>query len=139
LLEASGACAADDRSATRRALREAVAIAEARHAVRPFVVVGDGVGELLVDLLGCTDGAMGFAARVLAVHTPTASATATLSPRERDVLARLTSLDSLDEIAVEMEVSVNTVKTHLRAVYVKLGVNGRRAAVLAAHEQGLLL
>ena len=38
-----------------------------------------------------------------------------------------------------MGVSVNTVKTHLRAVYVKLGVNGRRAAVLAAHEQGLLV
>ena len=82
LLEASGACAADDRSATRRALREAVAIAEARHAVRPFVVVDDSVGELLVDLLGCMDDATGFAARVLAVHTPAASVTVMLSTRE---------------------------------------------------------
>ena len=32
----------------------------------------------------------------------------------------------------------NTVKTHLRSIYTKLGVNGRRAAVLAAHEQGAI-
>ena len=34
--------------------------------------------------------------------------------------------------------SVNTVKTHLKAVYRKLGVDGRRAAVLRARELELI-
>jgi len=45
---------------------------------------------------------------------------------------------NLDEIADEMAVSVNTVKSHVRSIYDKLGVGTRRRAVLAAHEQGLL-
>jgi hypothetical protein len=31
------------------------------------------------------------------------------------------------------------VKSHVRSIYSKLGVSSRRSAVLAAHEQGLLL
>ena len=34
--------------------------------------------------------------------------------------------------------SVNTVKSHVRAIYGKLGVTTRRSAVLSAHEHGLL-
>ena len=34
--------------------------------------------------------------------------------------------------------SVNTVKSHLRSIYRKLGVSSRRLAVLAAHEHGML-
>jgi LuxR family maltose regulon positive regulatory protein len=45
---------------------------------------------------------------------------------------------SLDEIAADLTVSVNTVKSHARSIYAKLGVSGRRLAVLAAHEHGLL-
>jgi LuxR family maltose regulon positive regulatory protein len=36
-----------------------------------------------------------------------------------------------------MSVSVNTVKTHVRAIYAKLGVNNRRAAVVAGRQLGL--
>ena len=61
-----------------------------------------------------------------------------LSVREHDVLARLPSLESLDEIAGDLDVSINTIKTHVRALYGKLGVTTRRDAVLVAHEQGLL-
>jgi LuxR family maltose regulon positive regulatory protein len=35
-------------------------------------------------------------------------------------------------------VSVNTVKSHIRSIYSKLGVSSRRRAVLAAHKHGLL-
>ena len=45
---------------------------------------------------------------------------------------------SLDEIAADLTVSVNTVKSHVRSIYTKLGVSSRRLAVLAAHEHGLL-
>ena len=45
---------------------------------------------------------------------------------------------SLDEIAADLTVSVNTVKSHVRSIYAKLGVSSRLFAVLAAHERGLL-
>ena len=51
-----------------------------------------------------------------------------LTDRERDVLRLLPSRLTLNEIAGELFVSVNTVKFHLRVVYRKLGVNGREAA-----------
>jgi LuxR family transcriptional regulator, maltose regulon positive regulatory protein len=34
---------------------------------------------------------------------------------------------------------VNTVKSHVRSIYTKLGVSSRRLAVLSAHEHGLLI
>ena len=45
---------------------------------------------------------------------------------------------SLDEIATDLTVSVNTVKSHVRSIYAKLSVSSRRMAVLAAREHGLL-
>ncbi len=61
-----------------------------------------------------------------------------LTPGELAVLRELPSLLSLREIAEVRCVSVNTVKTHLRAIYRKLDVTGRRAAVDAARRRGLL-
>ena len=54
------------------------------------------------------------------------------------MLDQLPSLHTIEEIADHLAVSVNTIKTHVRAIYRKLGVSSRRTAVLAAHEQGLL-
>ena len=60
-----------------------------------------------------------------------------LSARELDVLRLLgTDLDG-PEIARELVVSLNTVRTHTRNIYAKLGVNNRRAAVRRAQELGL--
>jgi LuxR family maltose regulon positive regulatory protein len=69
------------------------------------------------------------------VREPLAAA---LSARERDVLAQLISLNNLGEIADGLAVSVNTVKSHVRSIYGKLGVNSRRTAVLAALEHDVL-
>jgi LuxR family maltose regulon positive regulatory protein len=52
-----------------------------------------------------------------------------LSPRERTVLRYLPTMMSNQEIASELCVSVNTVKTHLKAIYRKLDVPDRREAV----------
>jgi hypothetical protein len=51
----------------------------------------------------------------------------------------LPSLRSTDEIASGLTLSINTLKTHIRSIYSKLGVSSRRCAVLAAHEHGLIL
>ena len=61
-----------------------------------------------------------------------------LSAREREVLRLLaTDLDGPD-IARRMVVSLNTVRTHTKSIYAKLGANNRRAAIRRAHELDLL-
>ncbi|QNA94148.1 helix-turn-helix transcriptional regulator [Microbacterium sp. Se63.02b] len=52
-----------------------------------------------------------------------------LSDREREVFQQLQTARTLHEIAGELSVSINTVKTHQRAIYRKLGVSSRREAV----------
>jgi LuxR family maltose regulon positive regulatory protein len=55
-----------------------------------------------------------------------------LTARERDVLRFLPSRLTVQEIADELYVSVNTVKFHLRVIYRKLGVNSRSEAAKVA-------
>jgi LuxR family maltose regulon positive regulatory protein len=45
---------------------------------------------------------------------------------------------SLREIGAELFVSLNTVKTHTRNIYLKLGAGGREEAVARARELGLM-
>ncbi len=61
-----------------------------------------------------------------------------LSDRELDVLRGLASGVSHRLLAAELEMSHNTLKTHLRAVYRKLGALDRNDAVLRARTAGLL-
>lgn len=55
-----------------------------------------------------------------------------LTPRERQVLALLAIGSSTTEIACRMEVSVNTVRTHVRSILLKLGVHHRTMAIQVA-------
>ena len=61
-----------------------------------------------------------------------------LSSRERDVLRLLGTDLNGPEIARELVVSLNTVRTHTKNLYLKLGVNSRRAALRRARELDLL-
>jgi LuxR family maltose regulon positive regulatory protein len=61
-----------------------------------------------------------------------------LSGCERDVLERPARMMSTEEIAAELYVSVNTVKTHLKSVYRKPAVNRRSDAVRRARDLRLL-
>jgi len=61
-----------------------------------------------------------------------------LSERELDVLRMLRSEFSVPEIAAHLFVSYNTAKTHTRAIYRKLGVGSRSAAVARARVLGYL-
>jgi LuxR family maltose regulon positive regulatory protein len=60
-----------------------------------------------------------------------------LSDRELDVLRLLRSDLSGPDIARELMVSLNTMRTHTKNIYTKLGVNNRREAVRRAAELGL--
>jgi LuxR family maltose regulon positive regulatory protein len=61
-----------------------------------------------------------------------------LTPKELEVLRLLATRLSRREIGARLYVSLNTVKTHQRAVYRKLCVEHRSAAVSRARELGLL-
>ncbi|MEV5978360.1 LuxR C-terminal-related transcriptional regulator [Streptomyces sp. NPDC052114] len=92
------------------------------------------------------DALMSEASAVLAsVPTPAAvaprpvpSLVEPLTDRQLAVLRRLDEEVSLRQIADGMYVSYNTVKSHTRAVYRKLGAGSRAEAVVRARELGLL-
>ena len=138
LVEVWGALRSGDRPAARQALRTALDLAEPMDPLRPFALAGRGQRVLLVDQLGGARDPDLFAFRCLAARRQMPTVAPELSAREQDVLGQLISLSNLGEIADDLDVSVNTVKSHVRAIYGKLGVNTRRRAVLTALERGML-
>ena len=60
-----------------------------------------------------------------------------LSPRQVDVLRLLTAGQSNKVICRELDVAESTIKTHLLALFRKLGVSSRTEAVVAAAKLGL--
>ncbi|OBF26078.1 helix-turn-helix transcriptional regulator [Mycobacterium sp. ACS1612] len=101
--------------------------------------------EAAMLLRGCADGgivakSLSAARRPKAVETsPRNGATLAeeLTAKEHEVLGLLATKLSRREIGQRLYVSLNTVKTHQRAVYRKLGVESRSAAVIRARELGL--
>jgi LuxR family transcriptional regulator, maltose regulon positive regulatory protein len=61
-----------------------------------------------------------------------------LSDREREVLRHISGMLSTAEVASEMYISVNTVKTHLRTIYRKLAATHRGEAVRRARQLELI-
>nr|WP_323055866.1 LuxR C-terminal-related transcriptional regulator [Lentzea sp. NEAU-D7] len=134
LVERSG-----DQRRSHEALTRALAAAEPVGTIRPFVHAGKPVRELLARGAGRFGRLDRFATTAMtALPAPAATSTTVLTTRERDLLVELPSMRTTEEIANSLFVSVNTVKTHLRGIYRKLGVNQRRDAVLAARRLGLI-
>jgi two-component system, NarL family, response regulator LiaR len=61
----------------------------------------------------------------------------TLTQREQEVLALMALGSSNREIAHELYLSIDTVKTHVRTLFQKLGVSNRTQAALTAAEYGV--
>jgi len=61
-----------------------------------------------------------------------------LSEREREVLEHASQMLGTAEIAAEMFVSVNTVKSHLKSIFRKLGAASRNEAVRRARQHQLI-
>jgi LuxR family maltose regulon positive regulatory protein len=134
------ALAAGHGARARHALRRALSVAQRLDVLYPLVFAAPEVIRLLTSQLGTFGGAVErFAGRVLTLrrtlHVPPM---VPLTARERAVLRLLPTLRSFEEIAEDLTVSANTVKTHVRAIYTKLGVTRRRDAVAVAVARGLL-
>jgi LuxR family maltose regulon positive regulatory protein len=133
-----------DRPAALSALERALALAEPEGYVRLFVDEGAPMAALLTAVPKTAPTAR-YAARLLASLGETTATTPDqrgivepLSARELDVLRLLASDLGGPDIARQMVVSLNTVRTHTKNIYAKLGVNTRREAVTRAGELGLL-
>ena len=72
------------------------------------------------------------------ITEPTRELVEPLSRSERRVLRYLPTNLSAPEIARELSVSVNTVRTHMRHLFAKLGAHSRTDAVARAQALGLL-
>ncbi|MEJ2207460.1 MAG: LuxR C-terminal-related transcriptional regulator [Anaerolineae bacterium] len=133
-------------------LERALALGESEGYVRTFVDEGPQMGRLLRRAV--VQGiSVDYAGKLLAALEEEATAGATssaisrrarpplvesLSPRETEVLRLLTTHLSHAEMAEELVVSVNTVRSHVKNIYGKLGVHSRMEAVERARELGLL-
>jgi LuxR family transcriptional regulator, maltose regulon positive regulatory protein len=82
---------------------------------------------LLADHLSRRTRHEGFITACL-TRSPVGGVLEALSEREKDVFRLLQTSRTIREIAEDLCVSVNTVKTHQRAIYRKLGVQSRREA-----------
>lgn len=142
--QALARAALDDVAGARSSLERAVSLAEPEGFVRVFLDEGAPMAALLRQV-SKDRGAPGYVRRLLAAMATTTRETAVdpqliepLSERELEVLRLLDSdLDGPD-LARELTVSLNTVRTHTRNIYAKLGVTSRRAAVTRGAELGLL-
>ena len=90
--------------------------------------------QLLGALRSVAGGGRSFDGR----HPPRDPALAPLAPREREVLALVAGGLTNREIATQLQVGEETVKTYLERAFAKLGVSRRAEAVAAAHRLGLL-
>ncbi len=137
-----------DRARGRRSFAAALRLAEPEQLRLPFAVEHSWIGPALQ-----RDPELAAAHRSLlapAVHHEQLPAVARVSDqapvlvveplteREREVLRHVSGMLNTAEVASEMYISVNTVKTHLRSIYRKLAAGHRAEAVRRARQLQLI-
>ncbi|GAB3072925.1 LuxR family transcriptional regulator [Intrasporangium mesophilum] len=133
-----------DQRASRSTVAAALARAQGEQRRRPFTHASPEIRALLRD-----DPALRSQANWLRPnHTTTsqdrrrrrerAPVVEDLSERELEVLRHLSDLLTTEEIAAEMFISANTVRTHIRRILGKLSVSRRHEAVRRARELDLV-
>ncbi|MFJ8208242.1 LuxR C-terminal-related transcriptional regulator [Streptomyces sp. NPDC096033] len=145
LLEALAFHDLGDSRAMYAAVERALDLAEPDRLVLPFAMTG--AWKLLEELPPAKTSHATLVSDILdAVHGRTTARTGRsrpplfeeLSPSELRVLRYLPTNLTRPEIAAELSVSLNTVSTHIRRIYAKLGAGDRSSAVQVARELGLL-
>jgi LuxR family maltose regulon positive regulatory protein len=133
-----------------QAMKEAIRLAAPERFFRPFLEGGAACTPLLSLALqteNLTSEAQAFVRELLRLSRHTGmdtqisqaeiealSTSASISPREQEVLRLISVGHSNRELAQRLSISESTVKTHLSNIYKKLNVNGRVQAVACAKE-----
>jgi LuxR family maltose regulon positive regulatory protein len=131
-----------DERASREAMERALSLAEADRLVLPFAMTG--AWELLEALPSQGTPHAALVASILdavrgdSTPRPAPALAEELSASELRVLRYLPTNLTRPEIAAELSVSVNTVSTHIRRIYAKLGAVDRSSAVQRGRELHLL-
>ncbi|PPS70961.1 MULTISPECIES: helix-turn-helix transcriptional regulator [Streptomyces] len=145
LVRAGAAAAAGDGAAARKLVAQALLDARRERLRRPFLDAGAWIRPLIAtaplhELAAgwLTPAAPAQGERTVPQPPPAPLVAVELSAREHDVLDRVARMMSTEEIAADLCLSVNTVKTHLKSVYRKLAVNRRGEAVRRARDLRIL-
>jgi LuxR family maltose regulon positive regulatory protein len=145
LLEAIARDALGDPAAAGRALEPALDLAESDSVLLPFLLFP--APELLERHARQYPARRVLVAKIISLLAGETPASPTSGPRplldpvsksELRVLRYLPTHLTAQEIAGELYVSANTVKTHMRTLYAKLGAHSRAEAVDRARAHGLL-
>lgn len=124
-----------DQTHAHRCLERSLEVAVPEGISRPYgqALDGEELRELLTEHAAWGTAHEQFLAERLASSAQGGTGTqilgAALSPRERDIFGYLCTTMTAEEIARVLHVSVNTIRTHQRAIYRKLGVSNRREAI----------
>ncbi len=143
LTEALVAHGTGDTAAAHERLEHAVHRAEPESVLRPFVERRGELADLLVQHAVWGTAHESFIAALMARETQGETRLRpqsywSLTEREREVLAYMRSIMTAAEIAEALYISVNTVKTHERSIYRKLGAGSRRDALKTAAKRGIV-
>ena len=148
LVDARLSYTSGDRAQGRRSLASALRIAETEQLRLPFTLERGWIEPVLL-----SDPALARSYRNL--FSPTARhdkppapqgvpdqapilLVESLTEREREVLRHVSGMLSTVEIAGELDISIHTVKTHLKNIYRKLATTRRGEAVRRARQLGLI-
>jgi LuxR family transcriptional regulator, maltose regulon positive regulatory protein len=148
LLDARLSYAADDAAHGRRSLESALRIAEREQLGLPLAMERGWLGPVLRRDPELADAHRGLLTVALGHQQLPAPVTAgeqapilvvePLTERELEVLVHVSDMLNTAEVADEMYISVNTVKTHLRNIYRKLATSHRNEAVRRARQLELI-
>ena len=145
--------AQDNQSQAFATLKRALTLTEPEGYIRVYVDEGEALRFLISDFRlqieiqshGQDRKLIGYLDKILAVFpqpkskivNPKSEMVDPMSERELEVLQLLRSELSGPEIAEQLIVSLNTLRTHTKNIFNKLGVNNRRAAIRRAEELDL--
>jgi LuxR family maltose regulon positive regulatory protein len=125
---------AGQRAEGRQAVERALVMTDTTGATRVFLDQGSEVIDVLREVAADKSaGVSDWAARIVGCTSPLEL----LTPRQKAVLRELAKGGSTKEIARALRLSPETVKTHLRVIFDRLGTSTREGAARAARQAHL--
>ena len=132
----------NDLNGAIQTLNQALSLAEPQGYIRIFVQEGEMLEALLQQVHSTrkndTYTKILLSAFAKELASPQSGLVEPLSPREIEILNFLTTSLSVPEIANELTISSNTVRSHIKSIYGKLEVNRRLDAIEKAKKLQLV-